>query len=186
MNSRLYIDSMNAKKKNEEYMHSITGNLIEEIMYLSNKNTKDFFSNYNRELIESLNERDLSSLFQTGNIKEKDEGKIVIGGDYFGKDYSSRTSITIRKDNSVRVRKEAVGIDPYILVSEINPDVGKGIVVSSKIIREAEKEKSVFAIPLFMYGKNLKNTLINDIESVRKNLNENNDIKRRTYGRINK
>lgn len=170
MNSRLYIDSMNAKKKNDEYIHSITGDFLDKVLYLSNKNCNSFYDHYNRKLLEELNEKDLESLYETGSINASLDS-ISISGNYYGKDYSSLNKVTIDSDNNIKFEKKVIGCDPYTRITDIRMN-GVNMVILSTIKRDGKRIK--VSMPLVINNKNLNNIILGDIKSIRNNLNNKN------------
>lgn len=165
MNSRLYIDSMNAKKKNEEYIHSITGDFLDKVMYLSNKNSKSFYKDYDKGLLEELNEKDLESLYETSTIKVND-GVITVDGTFFGMDYTSNTKVRINKDNSIYVIKRVEGEDSYKRTTKINLNMDN-ITITSKMEKDSKEDYSNLMI---IKNKNLSDTITSDINSIKNNL----------------
>lgn len=112
MNSKLYLDNMKAKKKNDEYLHSMMGDLIEYSFILAKKGKyfeKDAF-NLDKD------ESDMDKLFSNGKLSILKEDTDILPKGTIVIDSSINDGIVefgsiffaIKPDNTVEIRKDSI------------------------------------------------------------------------------
>ncbi len=112
MNSKLYLDNMKAKKKNDEYLHSMMGDLIEYSFILAKKGKyfeKDVF-NLDKD------ESDMDKLFSNGKLSILKEDTDILPKGTIVIDSSINDGIVefgsiffaIKPDNTVEIRKDSI------------------------------------------------------------------------------
>lgn len=139
MNSKLYLDNMKAKKKNDEYLHSMMGDLIEYSFILAKKGKyfeKDAF-NLDKD------ESDMDKLFSNGKLSILKEDTDILPKGTIVIDSSINDGIVefgsiffaIKPDNTVEIRKDSIEDFDTVGMSYIYSVTDADIILSKEDIR---------------------------------------------------